>query len=98
MMARRRVLGLLIAVLAGAVLGGGHRAASASGIWVCTDNDCQPYRYDPAVGDPHPLVHPDRPIAPGTPFARLPETWRCPLCGAPKPQFEPFMGSVRQRG
>lgn len=25
----------------------------------------------------------------GTPFAELPETWTCPLCGAPKALFEP---------
>lgn len=25
----------------------------------------------------------------GTPFAELPETWICPLCGAPKALFEP---------
>ena len=37
--------------------------------------------YDPAEGDPV------RQIAPGTPFADLPEDWRCPNCDAPREQF-----------
>ncbi|NLW24966.1 MAG: High molecular weight rubredoxin [Clostridia bacterium] len=40
------------------------------------------YIYDPAEGDP------DSGIAPGTAFEDLPEDWVCPLCGAPKDQFE----------
>ena len=39
------------------------------------------YVYDPAAGDP------DNGIAPGTPFAGLPEGWACPLCGVEKGQF-----------
>jgi rubredoxin len=39
--------------------------------------------YDPENGDP------DGGIAPGTPFASLPEDWVCPVCGAPKTEFEP---------
>ena len=27
-------------------------------------------------------------IAPGTKFEDLPDTWVCPLCGAPKSDFE----------
>ncbi len=38
--------------------------------------------YDPAVGDP------ENGIAPGTPFAGLPDDWVCPLCGVGKDQFE----------
>jgi flavin reductase (DIM6/NTAB) family NADH-FMN oxidoreductase RutF/rubredoxin len=38
--------------------------------------------YDPAVGDP------DGNIAPGTPFEKIPESWTCPVCGAPKSDFE----------
>lgn len=38
--------------------------------------------YDPAVGDP------ENGIAPGTPFADLPDDWCCPLCGAAKEDFE----------
>jgi rubredoxin len=47
--------------------------------YVCTICD---YVYDPAVGDP------DNGIAPGTSFDNLPEDWVCPLCGAPKSDFE----------
>jgi rubredoxin len=41
------------------------------------------YIYDPAVGDP------DGSIPPGTPFEKIPGDWVCPLCGAPKSEFEP---------
>jgi rubredoxin len=37
--------------------------------------------YDPAVGDPVWQIPPD------TPFAALPEHWRCPHCDAPKYRF-----------
>ncbi|OSJ36392.1 rubredoxin [Bradyrhizobium japonicum] len=37
--------------------------------------------YDPADGDE--VAH----IAPGTPFAALPEEWHCPNCDAPKSKF-----------
>lgn len=40
------------------------------------------YIYDPAKGDP------DNGIAPGTSFEDLPEDWVCPICGAPKSDFE----------
>lgn len=40
------------------------------------------YVYDPAMGDP------DGGIAPGTPFADVPEDWTCPECGAAKDAFE----------
>ena len=40
------------------------------------------YVYDPAKGDP------SQDIAPGTPFDQLPDTWVCPVCGAPKSQFK----------
>jgi rubredoxin len=41
------------------------------------------YVYDPLVGDP------EGGVEPGISFEELPETWVCPLCGAPKDQFEP---------
>ena len=41
------------------------------------------YIYDPVEGDP------DNGVAPGTPFADLPEEWVCPECGAPQSDFEP---------
>jgi rubredoxin len=37
--------------------------------------------YDPAEGDPV------WQIAPGTPFAALPEDWRCPNCDAVQEKF-----------
>ncbi|MBT1515863.1 rubredoxin [Bradyrhizobium sp. SRL28] len=37
--------------------------------------------YDPAEGDEATQ------IAAGTPFAGLPENWRCPNCDAPKSKF-----------
>ena len=40
------------------------------------------YVYDPGVGDP------GRGIKPGTPFEDLPQDWRCPVCNAPKTEFE----------
>ena len=40
------------------------------------------YVYDPELGDP------DNDIAPGTPFEELPDNWVCPVCGAPKSDFE----------
>ncbi len=38
--------------------------------------------YDPAVGDPAGGVKP------GTSFDDVPDTWVCPVCGAPKSAFE----------
>ncbi len=38
--------------------------------------------YDPAIGDP------DGGIAPGTPFESIPDSWKCPICGAEKSQFK----------
>ncbi|WP_102371540.1 rubredoxin [Enorma phocaeensis] len=32
----------------------------------------------------------------GTLFAELPETWTCPLCGAPKALFEPEAAPARR--
>lgn len=39
------------------------------------------YVYDPAAGDA------TQGIAPGTAFEALPDTWLCPVCGAPKSDF-----------
>ena len=40
------------------------------------------YIYDPENGDP------DGGIEPGTPFEKLPDDWKCPVCGASKDAFE----------
>ena len=46
--------------------------------WECTV--CG-YVYDPEKGDL------DSNMPAGTPFEQLPESWVCPVCGAPKSQF-----------
>jgi len=38
--------------------------------------------YDPEIGDA------DGGIAPGTPFEKIPNDWKCPVCGATKAEFE----------
>ena len=40
------------------------------------------YIYDPELGDA------DGDIAPGTPFEELPDDWVCPICSAPKSDFQ----------
>jgi len=47
--------------------------------WECTV--CG-YIYDPEHGDP------TTDVPPGTPFAKLPDGWTCPDCGATKELFE----------
>ena len=47
--------------------------------WLCVP--CG-YIYDPEIGDQ------DQDIAPGVKFEDLPDSWVCPLCGAPKEDFE----------
>ncbi len=44
------------------------------------------YVYDPAEGDAIAQV------PPGTPFAELPEHWRCPQCDAGREMFLPLDG------
>jgi len=40
------------------------------------------YVYDPEQGDP------DNGVAPGTKWEDVPDDWECPVCGAPKDDFE----------
>ncbi|KAF5807837.1 putative rubredoxin, iron-binding protein [Helianthus annuus] len=49
-----------------------------TGIYEC--RSCG-YLYNEAAGDP------SYPIAPGLPFDRVPDDWRCPTCGAAKSFF-----------
>ncbi len=56
-----------------------EETAKDMSLYQCT---CCGYIYDPAVGDP------ENGVAPGTPFADLPEDWVCPWCSAPKSDFE----------
>ncbi len=41
------------------------------------------YEYEPTQGDP------ENDVAPGTAFDDIPTDWSCPICGAPKSEFEP---------
>ncbi|MDX9745136.1 MAG: rubredoxin [Syntrophales bacterium] len=41
------------------------------------------YVYDPVKGDP------DNGVEAGTSFEAIPDTWTCPICGAPKKDFSP---------
>ncbi|WP_041795371.1 rubredoxin [Pararhodospirillum photometricum] len=79
---------LLLGVLAALGLPWPARADSPQR-WVCTNNDCEPYIYDPRLGDADNIAQPGHPIAPGTPFEALPDTWKCPLCATPKSWFRP---------
>ena len=92
---RRTMLRLACAATAAIPLLGlkGRTQAIASGVsdpdrgedgrHVCTTADCAPYVYDPVVGNPA------QGVAPGTPFAALPEGWRCPSCGSGVDAFVP---------
>lgn len=61
-----------------------NRIFLKKGGWKVSKYECTVcgYIYDPAEGDP------DSGIAPGTPFAALPDDWVCPMCGVGKDQFE----------
>lgn len=93
------IKGLLAALAVNAPLATQRPAAADAstdlgGRWVCTDADCDPYIYDPAVGDPDNIANPDHPIPPGTPFEDLPDDWLCPFCGSPKSVFIPYREPV----
>lgn len=92
---RRRFFGLVnIALGSLAVsLTAPHRAAAGvegGGKWVCTNADCDPYVYDPAVGDADNIAHPGHPIPAGVAFEELPHDWQCPFCGSGKSFFRPL--------
>lgn len=55
--------------------------------YICTFNECEPYVYDPLMGDVD-NVNGDDPIPPGTAFDALPHDWLCPVCGSPLSYFE----------
>ncbi|MBE9068170.1 rubrerythrin family protein [Leptolyngbya cf. ectocarpi LEGE 11479] len=54
-------------------------------LWIC--QKCSMI-YDPAVGDP------ESGIAPGTPFSGISEDWSCPICGAEKCTFIPYVEPI----
>ncbi len=57
--------------------------------WECTNEECEPYVYDPSKGDIN-VTDLDRPIPPGVPFEDLPDDWICPICGDLKRDFLPL--------
>lgn len=57
--------------------------------WTCTNQDCDPYIYNPSLGDEN-AVDPDNPIPPGVAFEDLPDNWVCPVCADPKSFFVPM--------
>ncbi len=57
--------------------------------WSCTNQDCEPYIYDPSLGDEN-YGDPENPIPPGVAFEDLPEDWVCPTCEHPKNVFVPL--------
>ena len=59
--------------------GGGHRRFICRGCY---------FIYDEATGLPR------QSIEPGTPFADIPGTWRCPDCGTEKTTFRPYVETV----
>jgi len=59
--------------------------ARAEEMWRCQTTNCG-YVYDPDRGDRKGK------IPPGTSFDELPETWKCPVCGATKRCFRPVAG------
>ncbi|TAF07648.1 MAG: rubrerythrin family protein [Nostocales cyanobacterium] len=73
------------------VLNGGQAVTRVAGEdpqnqkWIC--RQCSMI-YDPVMGDP------DSGIAPGTPFAAIPDDWSCPICGATKKTFKPLEEKV----
>ena len=80
-----RVVGGFLAAAATAFLpgtAGRARAAGRLGKWECTNDQCEPFVYDPEIGVP------DFDIPPGIPFEDLPEDWICPICGNAKWEFE----------
>lgn len=57
--------------------------------WTCTNQDCDPYVYDPRLGHENPDF-PELSIPPGVAFHDLPGDWLCPVCGDPKSHFLPL--------
>ena len=58
--------------------------AEPKDMWRCQMVNCG-YVYDPDRGDKR------HKIPAGTRFEDLPEDWKCPVCGATKKSFRPFI-------
>ncbi len=59
--------------------------AAPEEMYQCQTVNCG-FIYDPDKGEKRGK------IAPGTAFADIPDTWRCPICGATKRCFKPLAG------
>jgi rubredoxin len=70
---------LSIACTKETVVSHSQRKGYAMEKYVCTICD---WVFDPVQGDP------ENGIAPGVEFEDLPDDWLCPVCGAPKSEFE----------
>jgi rubredoxin len=55
---------------------------ATDGLWICVECGMV---YSPEDGDP------DGGIPPGTRFEDIPHDWLCPVCGARKSAFEPYV-------
>jgi len=80
---RRRVLRLLGVAALGLLVRPAPAATRVGERYVCTNDECTPYYYDPALGDP------EQDVPAGTPFAEVPRDWICPVCGWTKSKFVP---------
>lgn len=79
---------LLVALLAGAGAAAAEQPRRLEK-WRCTNQDCEPYIYDPSQGAEN-LIDEDHPIPPGVAFDALPDDWVCPVCGDTKAAFQPL--------
>ena len=86
MLSRRSFLTAFAAFAAWFALPVRRSQANHGGRWICTNRDCDPFIYDPALGDPD-NINGEHPIPPGVAFEDLPDDWICPLCGEPKSTF-----------
>ncbi len=59
--------------------------AAPENMWQCQTTNCG-YIYNPDKGDRKGK------IPAGTAFEVLPETWKCPVCGATRKAFRPLAG------
>lgn len=80
---RRHFLSLLGSVGLAMIAPPASSARDLGERYVCTNDECTPYYYDPRLGDP------DQDVAPGTRFEDLPRDWICPVCGWTQSKFVP---------
>jgi rubredoxin len=64
---------------------GEYSMAGPEEMWQCQTTSCG-YTYDPDRGDRKGK------IAKGVAFGDIPDTWRCPVCGASKKAFRSLTG------